>query len=325
MTSKDALHIYRRMMMAKRIITTVSLVGLLTLGQTGAMENPNNPNPDTVARIAELIQTFGFQENKPETKEIILDALQGVMATDEEIREAFQEVNSQEKEIAQEKQIPQEQKTSGKLGRELTATEKENAYKMLLMKQAMQGTEVPQDVQGVIGQTLHDLSANPVLDGELKFEGKPYKIRKLLKEDGSIDLSNPVFEDASTHLLITTDPEQFFNTVKGSKRIVIMIAPKFVIQQYIKKPCCTSFEGMMANWKEDHAPIGIFYRMEGSYERVYNYNTLIDVLTLSKNNLFSIGDQCFSHPRASGWHTSLRLQLHQSARWLFLKKFHVHF
>ena len=104
--------------MAKRIITTVSLVGLLTLGQTGAMENLNNPNPDTVARIAELIQSYGFQENTAETKEIIVDALQGDMATDEEINQAFEKVESRGQEI------PQEQKTSGKLGRELSATEK---------------------------------------------------------------------------------------------------------------------------------------------------------------------------------------------------------
>ena len=132
---------------------------------------------------------------------------------------------------------------------------------------------------------------NPVLDGELKYEGTPtpFKIRNLVKKDGSIDLSNPVFGDASKYLLITTDPEQFFKHVENSGRLVILIAPKFLIQQKIGNLCCTSFEGIMGDWKEDHAPFGFFYRMEGwSNSSWYDYQTTENLQSISKKNLENI-------------------------------------
>lgn len=247
--------------MAKRMMTTLGLIGLLTIGQIVAMQNTN---PDTVARIAGLIQTFGFEENTPETKEIILDALQDVMANDEEISQAFQKVQSQEKEIAQ------EEKTSEELGRELTVTEKVNAQKMMMINEAIKrhedslkkvGDEV-KDISKGIGGKLHEVSANPVLDGKLKFEGAPtpFKIRDLLKEDGSIDLSDPVFGDASKYLLITTDPEKFFNIVENSKRLVVLIAPRFLIEE-ISKTSKKHFNRINNFWKSNQ-PYAIFWRPE---------------------------------------------------------------
>ncbi len=201
-------------------------------------------------------------------------------------------------------QIPQEQKT-----KELTATEKDNAHKMMLMKQFFEDMakeevkeevrlpEVPKDVQNVIGGKLHNVSANPVLDGKLEYtmdngEKKQFKIMDLVKEDGSIDLSNKeVFGDSSQYLLITTAPEAFFRIVENGQRLVILIAPKFLIDEIIGSSLST-FQAIMANWKEVHAPIGIFYRRECWNDlRRYNYLTSANLISISKNNLYENSKQ----------------------------------
>ncbi len=270
--------------MVKRMMITLGLICLLNIGETNAMENPNNPNPDAVNRIVGIIQNLGLQENTPETKDIILDALQGDMATDEEINQAFMKSGSEGK------QMPQEQKR-----RELGATEKENAQKMMMINEALkrhedslirEGEEV-KDVQSVIGQTLHEVSANPVLDGELVYEGapKPFKIRNLVKKDGSIDLSDPIFGETSRFLLITTDPEQFFNIDEERRRLVVLIAPRFLIEEKIGSSAAP-FQPIMANWKEDQAPIGIFYRSSDEKDlSKYDFITSANLISISKNNL----------------------------------------
>ena len=183
----------------------------------------------------------------------------------------------------------------GQTARELTATEKKNAYKMWLLKEHLvesnnEGTlpEIPRDIQTVIGQTLHDLCANPVLDGELKYEGvaTPFKIRNLLKEDGCIDLSKPIFGDSSKYLLITTDLEAFFNVDEKSIRLIILIALKSLIEEKIGSSA-NPFEPIMANWDSGQAPIGIFYRAEWEKNLFwYDYLTSVNLSTISKNSLY---------------------------------------
>ncbi len=149
---------------------------------------------------------------------------------------------------------------------------------------------VPQDVQNVIGGKLHDVSANPVLDGELVYTDKgkktQFKIKDLVKKDGSIDLSNPIFGDSSEYLRITTDPEKFFNIDENGKRLIILIAPRFLIEEKIGSSAKT-FEPIMAKWNEADAPIGIFYRME-YWKNVswYYYLTTKNIISISKNNLY---------------------------------------
>ena len=200
------------------------------------------------------------------------------------------------------------------------------------MKQALEKGEkegtlpyVPSEVQGVIGQTLHELSANPVLDGELKFKGapNPFKIRDLVKEDGSIDLSNPIFGDASKYLLITTDPEQFFNIVEKSERLVILIAPRFLIEEKIgssTKP----FEPIMTEWDADKVPIGIFYRLE-SWKNLgwYDYLTSAALIKLSQNNLYR--NWMIAEPRAAGTRPGRPFFIGAAPRRILCEKLHVHF
>ena len=143
--------------------------------------------------------------------------------------------------------------------------------------------------QCVIGQTLHELSANPVLDGDLVYtdEGKEnrFRIRDLIN-DGCIDLSNPDFGDSSNCLNITTTPDAFFRVVKNSLRLVILIAPKFLIEEKIKIAPNT-FQPIMANWIEEQAPIGIFYRMESWTNLAwFDYLTAKNLLQISKTNLY---------------------------------------
>ncbi len=311
--------------MVKKIMTTLVLSVLLNVSHLFAMENPNpNPNPDTVDRIAGIIQDFGLKENNAETKDVILDALQGVEATDEDINEAFMKRESKGKETSKKQER-----------RELTSTEKENAHKMMLMKQYFEDMAkeevkeeerlpvVPRDVQNVIGGTLHEVSANPVLNGELvytpqKGEKKLFKIMELIKEDGSIDLSNKdVFGDAADHLLITTDPEKFFNVIQNSKRLIILIAPKFLIEEKLESPAVKHFQPIMGKWKEDKAPIGIFFRME-SWDDLsgYDYLTNVNLVTLSENNLFKNWKETKT-TRDSKWSRDYLGWDRQSAMWNF--------
>ncbi len=232
-------------------------------------------------------------------------------------------------------QISQEKKT-----RELTATEKKNARKMMMINEALERHEdilkkegeVVKDVSKGIGGKLHELSANPVLAGELVYTGrweitnfkikKNFKIRGLVKKDGCIDLSDPIFSDASKYLLITTDPEQFFNIVENSNRLVILIAPRFLIEDKIETITKT-FQPIMANWKEDQVPIGIFYRLEhwgnsGSYYHLTSANHKL----ISKNNLFENGEtaRCCGPIRMPyGRHGFV------GDWWYLAEKFHVNF
>ncbi len=177
--------------------------------------------------------------------------------------------------------------------RELTSSEKENAHKMFLLQEHMKNMAAEQkDIHGQIGKKLHEVSTNPVLAGELVYspnEGKPetFKIRDLVKEDGSLDLSNrDNFGDASVHLLITTDPEKFFNINRYSPRLIVLIAPRFLIKAKLETTA-SPFKPIMDKWKEEQAPIGIFWRME-KWEALewYDHLTSENLVTISKNDLY---------------------------------------
>ena len=193
----------------------------------------------------------------------------------------------------------------GQETRELTPTEKKYVYKMWLLKQA--GTKgsmnvLPVDVQNVISQTLHELSANPVLDGELVYTGtgkeNRFKIRDLIKNGGCLDLSNlecygqdpwidlPIsYQNPSNYLSITTNPEAFFR-ISNRPNLIILIAPKFLIEEKIETTTKT-FQPIMTNWKEEQAPIGIFCRSEcWNDPQCFLYLTSDDLSTISKYNLY---------------------------------------
>ncbi len=335
--------------MVKKIMMTLLLGGFLNVCEPNAMESSNNTKSNDVDQIVEIIQDYGLKKDDEESMKTLWHVLREkninlyFNLTRELVNEAFEKVESEGK------QKPQEQKR-----RELTPTEKENAYKMWLMKQAVEKgakeatlpeipksdqsivrrklpeipkgdqsivrrklpeipkdaqnvsgenlPEVPKDVQNVIGGKLHELS-NLILNGELLYS--PYKMKMsygqevyipgeetthfniidLLKEDGSIDLSNTeVFGDASKYLLITTDPEKFFSFNKDGKRLVVLIAPRFLIEEKMQSKA-KFFKPIMDQWKEDQAPIGIFYRMEFWNIDVYNYLTKANLISISNKSL----------------------------------------
>jgi len=201
--------------------------------------------------------------------------------------------------------IPQWQQT-----KELTPIEKKNVHKIWLMKQHFEksnneGTlpKVPRDVQYVICQTLHELFANPVLDGELVYKDRWKKaifinIMDLINEKGCIDLSNQVFGNLSDSLTITTAPEVFFRFVEKSYRLLVLIAPKFLIEEKIETTA-KPFQPIMANWNEEQAPIGIFYRVE-CYSNLNQYDHLIteNLFTISENSLCKLAIR-FARPLKS--------------------------
>lgn len=170
----------------------------------------------------------------------------------------------------------------------------ENIYKIWLLKAWTDDNmdEFPKDVKNVIVQTFVALlRTNPVLIGKLKYKEEPIlaNIIDLVKADGYLDLPNRIFGDASNYLRITTDPEQFFHVVENSQKVVILIAPKFLIEEKIGLPCCTSFEKIMdkTNWNDDLAPIGIFYRAEYWKDKNwYDYITNASIVIISSRNLY---------------------------------------
>ena len=167
-----------------------------------------------------------------------------------------------------------------------------NVHKMLLLKEYMNTTDVPKELSDIITRNLHDVThINPVLDGKLTYtlpngEKATFNINNLVK-DGCIDLSNEIFGDASTYLLITTEPEQFFSINKNGSKLVILIAPRFLIEEKIESSA-EHFKPIIDSWKEEQAPIGIFWRMQSWDDlRDYDYQTSKNVTELYKNNLLS--------------------------------------
>jgi hypothetical protein len=134
----------------------------------------------------------------------------------------------------------------------------------MLLKEYMknQGAAQP-DVHGHIGKTLHAISQNMVLDGELQFtntktkEKVSFKIGSKIK-DGRIDLSDKAFGNVANLLIITTDPSVFLATTHKDK-IVILIATWSSIHDNLKTSTAL-FEQWIKVWDPTKAPIGIFWR-----------------------------------------------------------------
>lgn len=188
---------------------------------------------------------------------------------------------------SEQEQISQEDK------RILTPTEKESAHKMWLIKKADEKSlpYIPQEVLSILIDKLHELhlSENPVLRGQLVYKSKTgkksFKIRDLVKE-GKFDLSNrDIFEDTSDYMLITTDPKMFFHFDKNSKKLRILIAPKFLIEDKIKTTAAP-FNFIMGKWNDVTAPIGIFYRMDRWDHGDFDFLTHKNLSSISAKNLY---------------------------------------
>lgn len=178
---------------------------------------------------------------------------------------------------------------------ELTPTEKKCADKMWLLKQArVNGTliGVPEDVQTVINWNLYWLVyVNPLSYGSLiytdeELKKKVFKTRDLTKNDGSIDLSNKIFDDLSDSLFITLIPKLFFRVNRASEKVNILFSRKSFIEKKIEtltKP----FEPIMDTWDDDQAPLGIFFRME-KWNNLswYYYLTHKNLHLISNMNLY---------------------------------------
>jgi hypothetical protein len=172
-----------------------------------------------------------------------------------------------------------------------------NVHKMLLMKAYMNNMSVPKELSDIITWNLHDVThINPVLDGKLIYtpnngEKATFNIKDLVETNGCIDLSNNIFGDTSKYFLITTDLEEFFRIDKKTGKLVMLIAPRFLIEEKIGSSA-KPFEPIMANWKEEQAPIGIFWRMENwDNLREYDYITSENVTAISNINMF----RCWEH------------------------------
>ena len=232
----------------------------------------------------------------------------------------FEQMGSNKKAEPQKEQKRQKQEA-----KKLTRMEM-NVHKMLLLKAYMNTMDIPEDVSNIIKRNLHDVTRiNPVLDGKLTYalpngEKATFNINNLVK-DGCIDLSNEIFGDTSKYLLITTEPEQFFSIKTNSDKLVMLIAPRFLIEQKIESSA-EHFKPIIDSWKEEQAPIGIFWRMEcWANLGWYSYLTSEDVTEISKNNLFEL----LRRARSAGLLGAVFTPVHYPAFKVKYAKLHVHF
>jgi hypothetical protein len=173
---------------------------------------------------------------------------------------------------------------------------------MLLLKEYMNAMYVPKDVSNIIKGNLHEVThINPVLDGKLIYtphKGKKttFEIKHFVNTNGCIDLPNEIFGGISEYFLLTTDLEQFFSINEDSDsinedsdKLVMLIAPRFLIEEKIGSTA-KPFKPIMDNWKEEQAPIGIFWRMQSWDVRVYMYlisNNLDQISSMGFDNLLN--------------------------------------
>lgn len=191
------------------------------------------------------------------------------------------------------KEIAESKQSQIRPRKELTFTESLMAHDVWLLKQAVAERKLPslsEDIRYVIGGKLHEFY-NPLLYSEFVYTNKPekaiFKIKDFINEDGSIDLSNTaIFGNIADSLLITFYPETFFRFDENSTKLVILLAPKSVIEEKIKTSALP-FKSIMENWDAAQAPIGVFYRMENWRDLTwFDYHTRRKDL-MSNHDLFS--------------------------------------
>lgn len=178
--------------------------------------------------------------------------------------------------------------------RNLVSIQQENTYKMWQLKQFLSEKtlpNIPQDIEKIIGCKLHLLTRNAVLKGELIFTENDiksaFKIEDLLN-NGEIDLSNPIFKKANEKLRITTDPKKFLQIIKKDFKLIILIAPKFLIEENITSSA-SPFQLIISQWDEKIAPVGIFYRItDWTDTSWYKYEITTPMSSLSSKNLYEI-------------------------------------
>lgn len=129
------------------------------------------------------------------------------------------------------------------------------------------------------------ITENSVLEARMGFErpsdGKKFhfKVKDLVK-NGTFDLSNKiVFESASKYLDLTMDLDEFFQVDEKSNKVALLIASRSMIEEKLDSSAAP-FKPIMADWKEDHSPIGIFGRMKRwDNLNCYNYCTNEEIYT----------------------------------------------
>lgn len=178
--------------------------------------------------------------------------------------------------------------------KKMSPSEEENAKKMMLLKEHMKnmGADQP-DVHGHIGEALHAVSSNPVLNATLEYtnlqtkENVSFKIGTKVK-DGMIDLSDKAFGDVAKYLVITTDPRAFFADTHKNK-LLILIAPWSLIHDNLSSPSCAPFQPIMKDWNEKIAPIGIFWR-DGNWDNKswYHYQIKFTMEQITQKTLYTV-------------------------------------
>jgi len=180
----------------------------------------------------------------------------------------------------------------------MTPTENENAYKMWLIHQHLEvvGNE---DVWKVIFDIFYELTKNPVLDSNLIYTRPSDKkkfifmIRNHINKNGTFDLSNvEIFGKIAKYLIITTSIDDFIHTDKNSEKLIILLAPLYLIEKNLE-----SFKPIWDKWKITKTPVGFFWRMHscGDLSR-YHYLTHWSISMISGNNFHTLGEMSYCSP-----------------------------
>lgn len=109
------------------------------------------------------------------------------------------------------------------------------------------------------------------------------------------DLQNPL--EGKLPLSVCDNAEKFLSIHLGYRKsnkkinpntVAIWIAPRFLIERDLEITA-SYFKTRMNNWKQEQAPVGIFWTWGGGTTvKLYDYLTTKSLNEISKNNLFSL-------------------------------------
>jgi hypothetical protein len=153
-----------------------------------------------------------------------------------------------------------------------------------------------------LGLGLTDQHMNPIyhsiprldesqrfLNGKLTYtDPKTNEVTQELKIPfkGTFDLSQ--CGDIANYITITTDPSVFFAIDKANPRLNILIAPHFLIKALSEDEVFQPFvQGILGQWDNRVAPIGIFWRMSTKENLpYYDYLITATVHEITSRNLY---------------------------------------
>jgi len=113
------------------------------------------------------------------------------------------------------------------------------------------------------------------------------KFSDLKKTNGTFDLS--ACGDTANYLLISTNRDHFFTIEEENKhKTVILITPRYLIEQGINNSTTHPLVPVIAGWDADKAPVGMFFWQWANSKKLtwFDYLTTESMASISSRDLF---------------------------------------